>query len=78
MARDRYSDEDNQRRPGRDRAYDDTDYRDALDDSAEYDAYDSAYMEAADDGQARRGRSRQWVVTSSSPRMMKSRVRFRS
>lgn len=54
MARDRYSDEDNQRRPGRDRAYDDTDYRDALDDSAEYDAYDSAYMEAADETGASR------------------------
>ncbi len=49
MARDRYSDEEHERRPGRDRAYDDNDYRDELEDSAEYDAYDSAYMEAYDD-----------------------------
>lgn len=54
MARDRYSDEESERRPGRDRSYDDNDYRDDLEDSAEYDAYDSAYMEAYDEtGEAR-------------------------
>jgi murein DD-endopeptidase MepM/ murein hydrolase activator NlpD len=50
VARDRYSDdEEYERRPRRDRAYDDADYHDDLEDSAEYDAYDSAYMEAYDD-----------------------------
>ncbi len=49
MARDRYSDQEDGRRPERDRPYDDDDFRDDPEDSAEYDAYDSAHMEAYDD-----------------------------
>lgn len=49
MTRDRYSDKEDERYSGRGGSYRDDEYRDDLDDSAEYDAYDSAYMEAHDD-----------------------------
>jgi murein DD-endopeptidase MepM/ murein hydrolase activator NlpD len=55
VARDRYSDKEDGRRSSRDRSsrdrrYDESEYLDAVDDSAEYDAYDSAYADSYDDG----------------------------